>query len=491
MRTLTLAIFLAAPCCAQPSTPAPGPSPAPAPTAPTPQPAVTPPAAPAESAAKPAAITPEAQAILDRAAAAYRNAKAYRETVVNTLRQKASNLIAGTEPPADQASTTSFTWGGPERFVFDTREMSLFQNAKETTIVVKGLGEYTQREDHADDKPVFANLVEPSLTYLALSGKNGTPGTPPFGRMVTAATVKADELRGIKGKRITGTAPSPLLMFPAPVPVTMFFADDTGLLMQVTYDLKGAMQALLNTNADATRTPADKRAVIEQYHITSDWTEAKVDSTPSIPADTLAFKPAPADRKVDAFNFTDDQGSVQFTLLNKPAPDFTATTLDGKPWSLKDQRGKIVLLQFWSSSAQNSTPSLTPFSDLRLDFPAVTMVGVNQDHPSMHDQTRRLIAGRSATLPTLIDADKAIGNAYRVIILPRTIIIDKEGIVRSITTDYNDAGMFTVASRLSDLLAGKPIQERAQPAPFQQPLIKPVAPTPSAPPAPTPAPEKP
>jgi peroxiredoxin len=259
--------------------------------------------------------------------------------------------------------------------------------------------------------------------------------------------------------------------------------------MQVTYDLKTSMQALLDANSSALQKPNVPRAVIEQYHITSDWTEAKIDPTPAISAEALTFKPAPADRKVNAFNFTDDDGSVQFTLLNKPAPDFTATTLDGKTWSLKDQRGKVVLLQFWSSSAQNSIPSLTPFSDLRLDFPAVTMVGVNQDHPSMHDQTRRLIAGRNATLPTLIDADKTIGNAYRVIILPRTILIDKEGIIRSITTDYNDAGMFTVASRLSDLLAGRPIPERTQPAPFQPPLRSVTPPTTPTPPAP--APEKP
>ena len=36
------------------------------------------------------------------------------------------------------------------------------------------------------------------------------------------------------------------------------------------------------------------------------------------------------------------------TLLRKPVPDFSATDLDGKPISLQDYRGKVVLLDFWA-----------------------------------------------------------------------------------------------------------------------------------------------
>ena len=35
-------------------------------------------------------------------------------------------------------------------------------------------------------------------------------------------------------------------------------------------------------------------------------------------------------------------------LLGKPVPDFSATDLNGKPISLQDYRGKIVLLDFWA-----------------------------------------------------------------------------------------------------------------------------------------------
>ena len=37
-----------------------------------------------------------------------------------------------------------------------------------------------------------------------------------------------------------------------------------------------------------------------------------------------------------------------YETLGKPVPDFSATDLDGKPISLQDYRGKVVLLDFWA-----------------------------------------------------------------------------------------------------------------------------------------------
>ena len=37
----------------------------------------------------------------------------------------------------------------------------------------------------------------------------------------------------------------------------------------------------------------------------------------------------------------------RYELLGTPVPDFSATDLDGNPISLRDYRGKVVLLDFW------------------------------------------------------------------------------------------------------------------------------------------------
>jgi peroxiredoxin len=67
-----------------------------------------------------------------------------------------------------------------------------------------------------------------------------------------------------------------------------------------------------------------------------------------------------------------------------PAPSFDVTTLDGKPWRLADQRGKVVLLHFWSTSCapcMAGLPGLNTFhAQLKQKFgDRVIMIGLTSD----------------------------------------------------------------------------------------------------------------
>ncbi|MBY0309410.1 MAG: peroxiredoxin family protein [Phycisphaerales bacterium] len=499
MRTAALTLLLASAALAQsPAQPVPPASPNP------PAPAFR---RPVVIAPKPGDIAPQAQAVLERATAAYRACKTYRETVLTRLEQRVSGIAKDAEPPADQASQTSLVWAGPDRFTFDNRDFSLYRNGAEAAILVKSLGQYVQRPPNDEDKGVFGNMVDLHPVYQALIGATdgaGAAGTPPkpdkspFGRLLTAQEARPEELRSVKGKRVVGSGLPPLPGMSTAVPVTMFFADDTGLLMQATYDMRAAMQAQYDrsySDMKAAGQQTGPKATIQRFVITQDWTSAKADPTgdDAVNDGATNFTPRPGDVKVDQFNIADGDDSVQHRLIGKPAPDFSTTTLDGKPWSLKDQRGKVVLLQFWSASAPRSVASLTIFNSMDIHYKEqkadAVIVGVNQDHPVLLEQSKATAAAKMAAYPMLADGDKAIGNALRVAVLPCTILIDKEGVVRSITTDFDAADQVLVAGRIDRLLAGRPIEDEPRPAPFQLPS-KPGTPAPAAPamPAPPPAP---
>lgn len=476
MRTLTLALLLiTTQAIAQPPAPA---DPVPAPP--------TSPASPAEPApAPPAAIIPEAQAVFDRAIAAYRGAKSYSESVLVTLSQAASGLPEGSEPPVNQASSTRFHWAGADRYTFSTRDIALYRNGKQATVSVKVLGEYTQREFQDADKGFFNNMVELSPTYQAIT--SAEPGHS-IGRAVTVTKVVAEELNGIKGKRLIGTGYPPLPGFELVSPVTLFFADDTGLLRQATYDLKAIMQSQIDRSR--AMNPGSPAITLDTFSITTDWTEAVIDADPLGLDPALTFTPGPPDRKVDEFNTADGENSAQHKLLGSPAPQFTATTFSGKSFALSDVKGRVVMLQFWASAEPGSTLALSVFNSMNTEYKpqGVVMIGINQDHATMAAQSRQIVATKGAAYPQIADADKAISNAYRVAMVPCTVLIDKEGIVRSISHGFDPAVQVENAAKLDKLVRGEPIPQTVKPAPFAPPVK---LDKPAEPPAPIEEPRKP
>jgi peroxiredoxin len=266
----------------------------------------------------------------------------------------------------------------------------------------------------------------------------------------------------------------------------MFFADDSGMLTQATYDLKAIMQSQIDRSR--AENPTSPSINIDEFLITSDWASIKVDDEAAAVTAAVTFKPAAGDKKVDEFNMTDAETSAQHELLNKPAPDFSAKTLDGKPVALKDLKGKVALLQFWATATGMSTRALTVFNSMNMEYAekGVAMFGVNTDHATMTEQSRRIAAAKLAAYPQIADPDRAIGNAYRVALLPCTILIDKEGVIRSISHDFDAASQVVVAGKLDKLLRGEPLGEEPKPAPFVSPAaLRPA--TPPAAPAPKPA----
>ena len=118
--------------------------------------------------------------------------------------------------------------------------------------------------------------------------------------------------------------------------------------------------------------------------------------------------------------------------VGSAAPAVAGTTLDGATFDLASLAGKPVVINFWG-------PSCVPCRD---EFPllkakvaqhaadGLTVVGVLTDDPV--EPARDFAAQYGATWPTVIDPDKAIKTAYRVVARPQTFFVDRTGVIRKI-----------------------------------------------------------
>ena len=125
--------------------------------------------------------------------------------------------------------------------------------------------------------------------------------------------------------------------------------------------------------------------------------------------------------------------------VGQRAPDFTGTTVNGDVVSLRDYRGRTVLVNVfasWCGPCIAETPHLVEAYNTSLDDAVV--VGLN-----LLESTDAVMAYQdefSISYPLVMDPDSEITSVYQPIGLPTSWFIDPEGIVR-----YVHIGPMTLA----------------------------------------------
>jgi peroxiredoxin len=110
-----------------------------------------------------------------------------------------------------------------------------------------------------------------------------------------------------------------------------------------------------------------------------------------------------------------------------PAPDFTLPLFDGGEWRLSAYRGQVVVVNFWGSwctPCQIEMPALQEVWETYRDR-GVVVVGVNV--LDSRDDALAFLRETGVTFPTGPDRDGSISAAYRVVGLPTTVFIDRQG----------------------------------------------------------------
>jgi peroxiredoxin len=134
------------------------------------------------------------------------------------------------------------------------------------------------------------------------------------------------------------------------------------------------------------------------------------------------------------------------------APDFTLPAVGGANLRLQEQRGRVVLVNFWATWCGPCRVEMPHLNRLYEKYRAAgfVLLGVNID-----DEPRKaadLAAKLGLRFPVLLDSEKKVSRLYDLSAMPSTVLIDRDGRVRYIHRGYRDGYEDIYEKQIRELL---------------------------------------
>lgn len=128
----------------------------------------------------------------------------------------------------------------------------------------------------------------------------------------------------------------------------------------------------------------------------------------------------------------DGQGGVPHYLgASLLAPDFSLPRQGGGEWKMSDQRGKVIVMNFWTVTCRpciQEMPTIELLAELTQDWGDVEVVAISTDRSWAEVET---IIPRNSRITSLLDKDrKVVTDRFGTKLFPETWIIDADGVVR-------------------------------------------------------------
>ena len=125
-------------------------------------------------------------------------------------------------------------------------------------------------------------------------------------------------------------------------------------------------------------------------------------------------------------------------LIGQKAPNFQTQFLNEEEFKLSDQKGKVVILDFWATWCGPCVRALPELQKATSSFNKnkVTLLAVNQGE-SKKVISKFLKKKQLKALSVIMDETRKIGGDYKVKGIPKTVIIDQKGVVRHVHVGFS------------------------------------------------------
>jgi cytochrome c biogenesis protein CcmG, thiol:disulfide interchange protein DsbE len=144
-------------------------------------------------------------------------------------------------------------------------------------------------------------------------------------------------------------------------------------------------------------------------------------------------------------------------LKGKAAPDFSLKTVDGKDVKLSDQKGNVVLVDFWATwcpPCKESLPHVQKVSaDEALAKKGLKVFAVNDKEDP--DVVKAFLAANKYTFMVPMDVDQKAMIAYSVSGIPTTLIVGRDGKITDVFVGYDEESAKQIDAAIDKALEAK------------------------------------
>ncbi len=144
------------------------------------------------------------------------------------------------------------------------------------------------------------------------------------------------------------------------------------------------------------------------------------------------------------------------SAVSKQADSFSLNDLSGKKVLLAEQKGKVVVLNFfatWCPPCKQEMPSVQRLFN-KMKGKKFALLAVSVDRTST-DSLKKFMKENGYTFPVLHDKEGQVSNMYGVMGIPTTLIINKKGEIVDKVVGAKEWDSADVISQLDGLISKK------------------------------------
>jgi peroxiredoxin len=137
---------------------------------------------------------------------------------------------------------------------------------------------------------------------------------------------------------------------------------------------------------------------------------------------------------------------------SRPAPDFTLKSSAGTNVRLSEQRGQVVMLNFWASwcgPCRQEMPLLDGISK-KYSKMGFVLYGINVEQDNT--DAKKMLKDLGTQFTILFDPESKLSSLYNVDAMPTSIMIDKKGKIRHVDRGYKPGDENVYRTQILELI---------------------------------------